>query len=103
MNITKRVIQAFLVFSVVTTAWAVPPGVTLKYSANPQGPVLFSGETHAKKQLTCADCHTRIFQQKKGAAKIKLADHMQGKAYCFSCHNGERAFEPTGNCARCHN
>lgn len=81
---------------------AVPTGMTIEYSNNPLGPVTFSGEGHASQKLICADCHPKIFPQKKGATRIAFADHTAGKAFCFACHNGKPAFKAVGNCARCH-
>ena len=82
-------------------ALAVPPGEELIFDAGPK-PVIFSGQAHADHGLKCPDCHTSIFKKEKGNAKIALADHFAGKQYCFTCHNGTKAFAPKGNCAKCH-
>jgi hypothetical protein len=37
---------------------------------------------------------------KKGQVKIK-APHKPGEA-CFTCHDGNVAFDAQGNCAKCH-
>jgi c(7)-type cytochrome triheme protein len=51
----------------------------------------------------CMDCHTDIWQQKKGTAKMKMSEMNEGK-WCGKCHNGDKAFstqDPT-NCMTCH-
>lgn len=83
------------------TAMAVPSGKTVEFSASPEGKVVFDGKTHADKGNKCNDCHTKIFERKKGTAKITKADHDGGK-FCFTCHDGTKAFAPKDNCAKCH-
>ncbi|MDH5546146.1 MAG: cytochrome c3 family protein [Gammaproteobacteria bacterium] len=61
--------------------------------------VLFSHKVHTE-WLACKNCHPAVFEQKKGAAKIQMADILNGK-YCGLCH-GKIAFSPTLNCMRCH-
>ena len=84
------------------TAFAVPPGKVVEFD-NPGGKVVFDGKAHADKGLKCNDCHTKIFQMKKGAAKITMADMNTGK-FCGDCHNGTKAFKTSdaANCAKCH-
>ncbi len=84
-----------------TQALAVPPGEELIFEEGPK-PVIFSGQIHADHGLKCADCHTGIFKKEKGNAKIAFADHAAGKQYCFTCHNGTKAFAAKGNCSKCH-
>jgi len=86
----------------VSAVTAVPPGMMLNFSKSPMGNVVFSGTLHAEKGLVCNNCHTEIFQQKKGTAQIKMTDHGEGTRYCFTCHNGTKAFETKGNCRKCH-
>jgi c(7)-type cytochrome triheme protein len=81
---------------------AVPPGMEVQFTKSPMGKVTFSGKIHAEKGLLCPDCHPKVFEQKKGTAKITLADHEPGKKFCFTCHNGTKSFVPKDNCARCH-
>ena len=85
----------------VTSAWAVPKGMTVEFTKSPMGKVVFSGDIHAGKGLACDKCHVKVFQMKKGTAKIKLTDHQEGK-FCFSCHNGKTAFTSKDNCNKCH-
>lgn len=93
--LTIAVIAAF-----VSSAMAVPSGKTLEYEGGGTGKVIFDGKVHADKGLKCNDCHTKIFQMKKGTAKLNMADLNAGK-YCGVCHNGTKSFK-TVNCARCH-
>ncbi len=86
----------------ISAVSAVPPGMEVEFSKSPMGKVTFSGKLHAEKGLMCNDCHTAIFEQKKGAAQITMADHEAGQKYCFTCHNGTKSFETKDNCARCH-
>lgn len=87
----------------IGSAMAVPPGKTVEYAGGGAGKVVFDGKTHADKGLKCNDCHTKIFQMKKGAAKMKMADINAGK-FCGECHNGTKAFKSSdaANCAKCH-
>ncbi|HYP68113.1 MAG TPA: MtrB/PioB family decaheme-associated outer membrane protein [Thiobacillaceae bacterium] len=84
-----------------TRAFAVPPGMELVFEGGPK-PVIFSGKVHADHGLKCKDCHTGLFKQEKGDAKIEFTDHLAGKKYCFACHNGTKAFASKGNCNMCH-
>ncbi len=83
----------------VSAVTAVPPGMELEFNKSKMGKVMFSGKLHAEKGLACNNCHTEIFQQKNGTAQIKMADHAEGTKYCFTCHNGGKAFN---DCGRCH-
>lgn len=87
----------------IGSAMAVPPGKTVEYAGGGAGKVVFDGKIHADKGLKCNDCHTKIFQMKKGTAKMKMADINAGK-FCGECHNGTRAFKSSdeANCAKCH-
>lgn len=87
----------------IGSAMAVPPGKTVEYAGGGAGKVVFDGKIHADKGLKCNDCHTKIFQMKKGAAKITMAEINAGKQ-CGECHNGTKAFKASdaANCAKCH-
>jgi len=88
----------------ISSAMAVPPGKTNEWEAKGgPGKVIFDGKIHADKGLKCNDCHTKIFQMKKGTAKMKMADINAGK-FCGECHNGTKAFKASdpANCAKCH-
>jgi DmsE family decaheme c-type cytochrome len=84
-----------------TQAFAVPDDEELVFEGGPK-PVIFSGKAHAGAGLKCNDCHTAIFKKSKGNAKIAFEDHAAGKQYCFTCHNGTKAFATKGNCNKCH-
>ncbi len=87
----------------LTSANAVPSGKTVEFMPKDAGKVLFDGAVHAKKGLTCADCHPALFKMKKGADAITMKDMEAGK-FCGACHNGTRAFnvKDAGNCTKCH-
>ncbi|MFB3886274.1 MAG: cytochrome c3 family protein [Thermodesulfobacteriota bacterium] len=84
------------------SAFAVSSDKKIEYAGGSAGKVIFDGKVHADKGLKCTDCHTKIFQMKKGA-KITMADMNAGKN-CGTCHNGERAFKSgdPANCGKCH-
>jgi c(7)-type cytochrome triheme protein len=96
------IIVSFFLLTGLGTALAVPPGMELTWD-NPMGTVTFSGKIHMEKGLQCTDCHTSIFQQKKGTAKITMATMNEGK-FCGKCHNGDTAFstKDPANCTTCH-
>ncbi|HEX8949512.1 MAG TPA: cytochrome c3 family protein [Dissulfurispiraceae bacterium] len=98
---TAAALLAVVLF--VGSAMAVPPGKSLEFEAKGAGKVIFDGKVHADKGLKCNDCHTKIFQMKKGAAKMTMADINSGK-FCGACHNGTKAFKASdsANCAKCH-
>lgn len=61
--------------------------------------VRFGHKSHTE-WLDCANCHPKIFVQKKGGNDISMTDVFTGK-YCGLCH-GKVAFPVTKNCMRCH-
>lgn len=81
-------------------AQAVPPGFEIEFEPQRQGKVIFRGEVHSGSGMYCADCHMEIFHVSR-SAEITWRHHSQ-EAYCFTCHNGEMAFEPRRNCNQCH-
>lgn len=85
---------------VAGSVMAVPPGKTVEFEGGAMGKVTFDGKIHADAGLKCTDCHSGIFQMKKGSSDIK-APHEPG-VFCGTCHNGEKAFAQQGNCAKCH-
>ncbi len=62
------------------------------------GNVLFPHSAHLQ-WLECNNCHTAIFEPKKGANKINMDMILRGKS-CGVCH-GSVAF-PVNDCERCH-
>ena len=95
------VFAALWAIALSTQALAVPSEEELVFEGGPK-PVIFSGTAHADRGLACKDCHTGIFKREKGNAKIAFEDHAAGKQYCFSCHNGTKAYAAEGNCSKCH-
>ena len=100
------IVAAFLAAMVLSigSAMATPPGKTVEFTT-PMGKVTFDGKVHADKGLKCPDCHTKpkLFEMKKGADKMKMADMNAGK-YCGACHDGKKAFsvKTPADCVKCH-
>ena len=61
--------------------------------------VRFNHEKHTP-PANCRDCHTKLFQIKKGANNITVVDHKPQK-YCFGCHDGKKTFS-WYDCNSCH-
>ncbi len=59
----------------------------------------FNHEEHSS-PLNCRDCHSKLFQIKKGSNRITLADHNRQKS-CFGCHDGKETFS-WYSCNSCH-
>lgn len=97
------VVAMLVVIAFAGSAFAVPAGKTVEFEGGGAGKVIFDGKTHADKGAKCNDCHPALFQMKKGAQKITMADINAGK-YCGACHNGTKAFKAgdAANCAKCH-
>ncbi|MEW6108300.1 MAG: cytochrome c3 family protein [Nitrospirota bacterium] len=102
MRKTVLFLTLIVAIAFVGSALAVPPGKTVEYAGGGFGKVVFDGKSHADKGLKCNDCHTKIFQMKKGE-KITMADMNAGKN-CGVCHNGEKAFKSSdaADCSKCH-
>lgn len=102
----KTIISAVAIMVVVMfvgSAFAVPAGKTVEYAGGAGGKVVFDGKTHADKGLKCNDCHTKLFQMKKGSFKMTKEDHGNDKG-CGACHNGTKAFgqKDDASCGKCH-
>jgi len=102
MRLTAVVLALLVMAAGATHVFATASGKTVEYAGGSAGKVIFDGKSHADAGSKCTDCHTKIFQMKKGA-KITMADMNAGKN-CGVCHNGEKAFKSsdTANCAKCH-
>jgi c(7)-type cytochrome triheme protein len=100
MKMFTTILALLLIVAFTGASYAVPPGKTAEFSGGAMGKVTFDGKIHADKGMKCNDCHTKIFQMKRDA-KPKMADHKSDK-FCFSCHNGAKAFATDGNCTKCH-
>jgi c(7)-type cytochrome triheme protein len=79
---------------------AVPSGQIITWEGGGQGTVKFEGEEHAEHGYACDACHPRLFAEKKGSAKMTMADMNQGR-YCGACHNGKTTFG-TNDPRKCH-
>jgi len=67
-------------------------------AANPMLKVVFSHAAHTQ-LLSCATCHTDIFEMRRGSTEITMEKIFAGET-CGACH-GTVAFAPQA-CARCH-
>ncbi|MBI5849172.1 MAG: cytochrome c3 family protein [Nitrospirae bacterium] len=103
MKKTVLFVALLVIVAFVGSAFAVPAGKNVEFAGGSAGKVVFDGKTHADKGLKCNDCHTKIFQMKKGSAKMTMADMNAGKN-CGECHNGTKAFKTSdaANCGKCH-
>jgi c(7)-type cytochrome triheme protein len=101
----KKTIVLAIVFAVaitfIGTSMAVPPGKTSEFKGGKMGKVVLDGKKHADAGNKCNDCHPKPFQMKKDIVKITQPDHKEDK-FCFSCHNGEKAFKASTSCKKCH-
>lgn len=93
----------FLGMSCPLGALAVQSGKTLTWPGGGQGVVEFEGKEHAKKGYKCDACHPKLFQMKKGGAKMTMVSLNSGQ-YCGVCHNGRTAFstDDSRKCHECH-
>ena len=78
---------------------ALGPKKPLVYKMKDADPVAFSHTKHMAK-AKCTDCHTAIWQMKKGGVKMTMDKMYEGK-YCGTCHNEKKAFSAM-ECAKCH-
>jgi c(7)-type cytochrome triheme protein len=102
MRLAVTFLTLLVVVALAGSAFATGKGKTVEYAGGGNGKVVFSGDSHANAGLKCADCHTKIWPMKKGAA-MKHADMNAGKG-CGVCHTGQKAFkiDDQANCAKCH-
>ena len=102
MRLIGFILTLLVAVAFVGSVLAVPSDKKIEYPDGSVGKVVFDGKVHADKGLKCTDCHTKIFQMKKGA-KITMADMNAGK-YCGTCHNDGKAFKSSdpANCGKCH-
>ncbi len=101
----KKLICLIVVTLLLSTgaALAVPGGKTLEFNKSPMGTVIFDGTLHKEQGLKCKECHNKdtFPKMKQGAVEITMDEIYAGKL-CGVCHNGKRAFDAQGDCARCH-
>jgi c(7)-type cytochrome triheme protein len=62
------------------------------------GIIIFS---HVKHGANCNECHPKLFIKKNNSNHVTMKAMEAGKS-CGACHNGEKVFSVTGDCARCH-
>jgi c(7)-type cytochrome triheme protein len=64
-------------------------------------PVVFPHGKH-EDIYKCADCHPKIFKDKRGANDVSMQKNIDGE-FCGSaeCHNSSKAF-PLYQCNKCH-
>lgn len=72
----------------------------------PLSPVPFSHELHVtQKKAGCQECHTKLFQMKKGTASPQMTmEKLNAGQFCGACHDGTKAVgtkDPQG-CTKCH-
>ena len=97
------ILIAVTLFLSAGLALAVPNGKTLEFNKSPMGVVKFDGTLHKEAGNKCKDCHNKEMfpKMKQGTVTITMDEIYAGKL-CGVCHNGGRAFDAKGNCARCH-
>ena len=103
MKVIRTLMIVAAAFAFIGSTLASPPGMKVEYAGGPMGKVTFDGKVHADKGLKCDACHTKIFQMKKGTAKMTMAAINKGE-FCGACHNGTKAFKASdpANCTKCH-
>lgn len=84
-----------------SAAWGKVGGGDITFAVTGASDVVYSHEFHVSKNLKCTDCHYQIFNMREEVRKWTMADMAKGKS-CGACHNGSKAFDVKGNCARCH-
>jgi len=102
MQKVTYLVVATLLFS-DAVALAVPASKTIEFNKSPMGVVKFDGTVHKEAGMKCKDCHNKEMfpKMKQGTVTITMDQIYAGKL-CGVCHNGKRAFDAKGNCARCH-
>jgi c(7)-type cytochrome triheme protein len=102
VRVITLVLTILIAVVFVSSAMAVGTGKTVEYAGGKEGKVVFDGKTHADKGTKCNDCHPKVFQMKKGSAKI-TSPHKAGE-FCGTCHDGKKAFgdQDKADCGKCH-
>ena len=84
-------------------ALAVPAKKTIKFDKSPMGTVTFDGTVHKEAGAKCKECHnSEMFPKMKLGTVTITMDEIYAGNLCGVCHNGKRAFDAKGDCARCH-
>jgi c(7)-type cytochrome triheme protein len=107
-------VGAIVVFAGIVFSLAVNPVMSqmpipkdFSYEeTKPMPPVTFKHEFHVtQKKLQCTECHTKLFQMKKGTASPQMTmEKLNAGEFCGTCHNGTKAFatKDAKTCTRCH-
>ena len=82
------------------TETPLPTCDEIEFDGGKMGRVVFDRKKHTEAGFECEDCHTEIFQKKRGSASMKPPHEMD--RYCGVCHNGEDAPSVHGDCKTCH-
>ena len=92
-----------ILFLSSSVALAVPAKKTIEFNKSPMGAVTFDGTVHKEAGAKCKECHNSDMfpKMKQGTVTITM-DEIYAGNLCGVCHNGGRAFDAKGNCARCH-
>lgn len=85
-----------LALAFTTSAFAIMKGERV-YDTK-MGKVVFSADTHKAAGKKCGDCHTKIFERKKGDTASKMPKAHQDGAGCGVCHK----VADRSNCSSCH-
>ena len=91
--------------SLAGNAKGVESGVTITYSGDGAGQVVFDGTLHAAAGASCADCHEpylllpALFEMKKGSEDITMKKIVRGRS-CGRCH--VVSMTDYLSCSKCH-
>ena len=100
-RLTVLIVTILIVSSSV--ALAVPGKKTIEFTKSPMGVVTFDGTLHKEAGIRCKECHNSdMFPKMKLGTVTITMDEIYAGNLCGVCHNGGRAFDAKGNCARCH-
>lgn len=92
-----------ILFLSSSVALAVPAKKTIEFSKSSMGTVIFDGSVHKEAGVKCKECHNSdMFPKMKFGTVTITMDQIYAGNLCGVCHNGGRAFDAKGNCARCH-
>ena len=109
MRRTYKFVVLTLIFSFVLSAPVAAAGLgKMKLATKIEsmkkagvGPVIFPHTKH-EKAIKCAECHPKIFKEKRGTNNMTMKKNMSGQSCGFAnCHNSPKAF-PLFECFKCH-
>jgi c(7)-type cytochrome triheme protein len=63
--------------------------------------ILFSHRVHTE-MFDCDECHPGVFKARANSNKVGMKRMETGES-CGACHDGDTAFDVSGDCATCHN